>query len=190
MACRYCDLRGIYNNHVYYPTTPPSNVINETYNPSNLPKRTHRDYKTRIEQIEKILPSRTRNALASDLGNNLINIVFFAAKLTIIILKIGITGRSVLLDIKTTQFPACFPIDIMHLFYENIALYMLKHWMGSFLKILLLMISHTYSITDNGMKLELKWKLLKSQFQLILVDLLGIYSSTIMDIRLRNGPHG
>jgi len=134
MACRYCDLRGIYNNHVYYPTTPPSNVINETYNPSNLPKRTHRDYKTRIEQIEKIPPLRTRNALASDLGNNLINIVFFAAKLTIIILKIGITGRSVLLDIKTTQFPACFPIDIMHLFYENIALYMLKHWMGSFFK--------------------------------------------------------
>jgi len=28
----------------------------------------------------------------------------------------------------------CFPIDIMHLFYENIAPYMLKHWMGSFFK--------------------------------------------------------
>jgi len=28
----------------------------------------------------------------------------------------------------------CFPVDIMHLFYENIAPYMLKHWMGSFFK--------------------------------------------------------
>jgi len=68
MACRYCDLRGIYNNHVYYPTTPPSGKTNETYNPSYLPKKTHRDYKTRIEQIIAISPSRTRDALASDLG--------------------------------------------------------------------------------------------------------------------------
>jgi hypothetical protein len=40
----------------------------------------------------------------------------------------------VLLDIKSTQFPVCFPVDIMHLFYENIAPYMLRHWMGSFFK--------------------------------------------------------
>ncbi|CAB5336227.1 unnamed protein product [Rhizophagus irregularis] len=91
MACRYCDLQGIYNNHVYYPTTPPSIETYKTYNPSDLPKRTHRDYKTRIEQITTIPPSRTHDTLISDL-------------------------------------------DIMHLFYENIALYMLKHWMGCFFK--------------------------------------------------------
>lgn len=71
MACRYCDLRGIYNNHIYYPTIPPdkNHKINKTYDPSNLPKRTHKDYKTRIEQIIKIpLPSRMRDVLASDLG--------------------------------------------------------------------------------------------------------------------------
>lgn len=67
MACRYCDLRGIYNNHIYYPTTPPSHE-NKTYDPSNLPKKTHRDYKERIEQISTMLPSRTRDALATDLG--------------------------------------------------------------------------------------------------------------------------
>jgi len=22
MGCRYCDLKGVYSNHVYYPTTP------------------------------------------------------------------------------------------------------------------------------------------------------------------------
>ena len=49
MACRYCNLQEIYNNHIYYPTTPPSDDMNhETYNPPNLPKKTHEDYKTRI----------------------------------------------------------------------------------------------------------------------------------------------
>jgi hypothetical protein len=69
MACRYCDLRGIYNNHVYYPTTPPSDEMNyRVYNPSNLPKRTHENYKTRIEQIEIMPSSRTRDKLVSNLG--------------------------------------------------------------------------------------------------------------------------
>jgi hypothetical protein len=69
MGCRYCDLKGIYNNHVYYPTTPPSSRVNETYyNPSNLPKRTHEDYITRIEQIITIPRSKTRDILASNLG--------------------------------------------------------------------------------------------------------------------------
>jgi hypothetical protein len=34
----------------------------------------------------------------------------------------------------STQFPACFPVDIMHLFYENVTPYMLRHWMGTFFK--------------------------------------------------------
>jgi hypothetical protein len=69
MACRYCDLRGIHCNHVYYPTIPPlSDEINETYDPSNLPKRTHADYKTRMEQIIAMPRSRARDELASDLG--------------------------------------------------------------------------------------------------------------------------
>ena len=67
MACRYCDLRGTYNNHVYFPTTLPDNA-SRSYDPSNLPKRTHKDYKTRIEQIVVIPPSRAHSTLASDLG--------------------------------------------------------------------------------------------------------------------------
>ncbi|GES97107.1 transposase domain-containing protein [Rhizophagus clarus] len=110
-----CLLEGIYNNHIYYPTTPPSdaNNTNETYDPSNLPRRMHSDYVTRIGQIVTIELLRTRELLASNLG---------------------VVGRSVLLDIRSTQFPACFPVDIMHLFYENVAPYMLRHWMGSFFK--------------------------------------------------------
>ena len=68
MACRYCDLRGIHNNHVYYPTTPPSDKMVTSYDPSNLPKRSHHDYKKRIDQIMKVPPSRARDSLASNLG--------------------------------------------------------------------------------------------------------------------------
>ncbi|GES83593.1 transposase domain-containing protein [Rhizophagus clarus] len=75
------DTPGIYNNHIYYPTTPPSdaNNINETYDLSNLPRRMHSDYITRIGQIVTIEPSRTRELLASNLG---------------------VVGCSVLLDIR------------------------------------------------------------------------------------------
>lgn len=68
MGCRYCDLRGIYNNHIYYPTTPPSGEMNRTYDPLNLPKRTHSDYVTRVEQIVSLSPSKARDSLASNLG--------------------------------------------------------------------------------------------------------------------------
>ncbi|GES92519.1 transposase domain-containing protein [Rhizophagus clarus] len=110
-----CLLEGIYNNHIYYPTTLPSNAnnTNETYDPSNLPRRMHSDYVTRIGQIVTIELSKTRELLVSNLG---------------------VIRRSVLLDIRSTQFPACFLVDIMHLFYENVTPYMLRHWMGSFFK--------------------------------------------------------
>lgn len=69
-ACRYCDLRGVFNNHVYYPTTPPSNKFKK-YDPLNLPKRTHEDYETRIEQVMSNLqlPSKIREKLVSNSGN-------------------------------------------------------------------------------------------------------------------------
>ena len=42
--------------------------MNDVYDPSNLPKRAHKDYKTRTEQIIKIPPSKIRDTLASNLG--------------------------------------------------------------------------------------------------------------------------
>jgi hypothetical protein len=47
---------------------PPSNEMNDVYDPLNLPKRMHQDYKMRIEQIVKIPSSKTRDTLASKLG--------------------------------------------------------------------------------------------------------------------------
>ncbi|CAG8453353.1 19249_t:CDS:2 [Gigaspora rosea] len=43
-----------------------------------------------------------------------------------------ISKKSILFDLNTTNFPKTFTVDIMRLFYENIASYMLNYWMGSF----------------------------------------------------------
>lgn len=47
-GCQYCDLRGIWENHVYFPMKPPKGKTGVTYNPNNLLKRTHQDYLKKI----------------------------------------------------------------------------------------------------------------------------------------------
>ncbi|CAG8826461.1 19943_t:CDS:1, partial [Cetraspora pellucida] len=42
-GCQYCNLKGIRTNHIYYPTTPPTNVNTIRYYASNLPSRTHEE---------------------------------------------------------------------------------------------------------------------------------------------------
>ncbi len=38
------------------------------------------------------------------------------------------------MELKSISFPRSFPIDIMHLFFENIAIHMFKHWTDTFYK--------------------------------------------------------
>ena len=42
----------------------------------------------------------------------------------IFIIKSGIKQRSILFDLHYIKFPDSFPLDIMHLMFENIAKYM------------------------------------------------------------------
>ena len=52
----------------------------------------------------------------------------------ILFLILGIKGRSILLELMSINFPRSFPIDIMHLFFENIAPHMFKLWSARFFK--------------------------------------------------------
>ncbi|CAB4383653.1 unnamed protein product [Rhizophagus irregularis] len=53
-GCRYCNIRGIWSNHIYYPTTPPNNFENNTtYDIFALPNRTHEEWQQRLEKIHK-----------------------------------------------------------------------------------------------------------------------------------------
>ncbi|POG82352.1 hypothetical protein GLOIN_2v1447159, partial [Rhizophagus irregularis DAOM 181602=DAOM 197198] len=112
-GCRFCDIRGIYLNHVYFPTKPPMEKENEyeRYDPENLPLRTHRQFKDRIFQLNQANSKRERKELETEFG---------------------IKGRSILFNLKAIHFPNSFPIDLMHLIYENIAYYMFKLWTGTF----------------------------------------------------------
>src|SRR6266508_3399822 len=49
-------------------------------------------------------------------------------------LILGIKGRSILFELKSIEFPRSFPIDIMHLFFENVTPQMFKLWSNQFFK--------------------------------------------------------
>jgi len=110
-GCYYCNLRGIYYSHIYYLTSPPRCQKGEVYDPANLLLKTHSEYEKRIKKIQNIQTISEYNQLVK---------------------HYGINKRSILFDLDSTSFPKTFSIDIIHLFYENIASYMLAHWMGSF----------------------------------------------------------
>ncbi|RGB25344.1 hypothetical protein C1646_632238, partial [Rhizophagus diaphanus] len=69
-GCRFCDIRGIYLNHVYFPTKPPMEKENEyeRYDPENLPLRTHKQFKDRIFQLNQANSKRERKELETEFG--------------------------------------------------------------------------------------------------------------------------
>ncbi|RIB25408.1 hypothetical protein C2G38_1956442, partial [Gigaspora rosea] len=83
----------------------------EIYNPANLSLRTHNEFKRWIQKIQDAQTKSEQNQK---------------------IKRYSISKKSILFDLNTTNFPKTFTVDIMRLFYENIASYMLNYWMGSF----------------------------------------------------------
>jgi hypothetical protein len=67
-GCRYCNLRGIWENHVYFPTNPPKDKERIIYNPNNLPKRTHQDYLRKIQKWKTAENNRDRERIATATG--------------------------------------------------------------------------------------------------------------------------
>ena len=52
----------------------------------------------------------------------------------LIYLILGIKEKSILFELQSIEFPRSFPIDIMHLFFENVASHMFKLWSNQFFK--------------------------------------------------------
>ncbi|RIA78790.1 hypothetical protein C1645_842315 [Glomus cerebriforme] len=77
-----------------------------TYDPNNLPMRNHEQFKEQIQQLGRANSNNVQ--------------------------EFGIKERSILFDLQSTCFPDSFPIDIMHLIFENIASYMFQFWTGTF----------------------------------------------------------
>lgn len=69
-GCRFCDIRGIYTNHIYFPTKPPMGKEDkyQTYDPENLPIRTHEQFKDRIFRINNTRSAIEKATLVSEFG--------------------------------------------------------------------------------------------------------------------------
>ncbi|CAG8558042.1 5689_t:CDS:2, partial [Racocetra persica] len=57
---QYCNICGIWKNHVYFPTRPPNNKRKSIYDPNNLSKRTHHDYLKKIQRWKAAEKNRNR----------------------------------------------------------------------------------------------------------------------------------
>ncbi|GBC00575.1 hypothetical protein RclHR1_00390029 [Rhizophagus clarus] len=136
-GCRYCEIHGVYHNHVYFPTTPPKKSKGIKYIPANLPKKTHITYLQKIRHLSTAQNSTQRKKLESETG---------------------ITGKSILFELKSTQFPDSFTLDIMHLLYENIPSYMFKHWPNSFY--------NNKSFNDEYILPKNTWTLISKQMEM------------------------
>ena len=67
-GCRYCELRGTYHNHVYFPTTLPKKSKGTKYIPAILPKKTHITYFQKIHHLNTAQNSTQRKKLESKTG--------------------------------------------------------------------------------------------------------------------------
>ncbi|KAL1914108.1 uncharacterized protein VTP21DRAFT_1110, partial [Calcarisporiella thermophila] len=105
-GCRFCTIRGIYHRdkrHIYYPPEGP-----------DLPPL--RSHQQSLEFLQKLEEAKKYPKNVQDE----------------IIRETGINRRTILLELRTTSIPWSFPIDIMHLFFENVAPLMYAHWTGEF----------------------------------------------------------
>jgi hypothetical protein len=69
-GCRYCDIKGIYKNHIYYPTIPPENYKKncKTYDSRNLPLRTHSQFKERLQVLSNSNSVKEKAQLQTEFG--------------------------------------------------------------------------------------------------------------------------
>jgi hypothetical protein len=70
-GCQYCNIYGIWENHVYFPTKPPkSNRKAVYYDPNNLPKRTHQDYLAKIQKWK--MAGNNKNKMKTETATGII----------------------------------------------------------------------------------------------------------------------
>ena len=67
MACRFCNIHGIYNNHIYYPLN--SDLQSSSYDFSNLPMRSHKEYSEDVAKIRQIHSESEKNKQINLRGN-------------------------------------------------------------------------------------------------------------------------
>ena len=103
---------------------------------------------------------------------------------------LGIKSKSILFELSSINFPRSFPVDIMHLFFENITPQMFKLWSAHFFK------DDNLNITPFNIS-KSSWDLIGSLMQnnkkiclWNLADHHEIYLNIMLDIKQKNGQIG
>jgi hypothetical protein len=113
--CRFCSIRGLYHSkHVYCPLRSPEGwpeAEEFEFDPAELPLRTNASYRKYASE-NLIFPYDPNPPKKS---------------------TYGIKQYSALYELQTINFPRSFPIDIMHLIFENVMPNMHQWWIGEFL---------------------------------------------------------
>ena len=108
--CRFCEIIGVRveGGKVYYvPLYRPEGSVD----PENLPMRSHDKF---IKQGAAVLAAPT-NAAAEQLAK-----------------ESGIKGVPLFASLNTLDFPFSFPLDFMHLIFENLIPNLVWHYTGTF----------------------------------------------------------
>lgn len=122
LSCRCCDIYGVRipgssNRAHYVPLDrsflPSSTLSPRRYDPANLPLRTHDAMLTQASEIEAA-PPRPKSLRIG------------------ISKKYGINGLSSLYRLPSIHFPRSFPLDFMHLIFENLIPNLVELWTGRF----------------------------------------------------------
>ena len=108
--CRFCEIWGVRSGSVYY--VPLARFNGEaSYNAEDLKKRTHKRF---LDQAEEVIMAQT-NAEEDRLS-----------------MMYGIKGVPLLSLIGTLTLPLSFPLDFMHLIFENLIPNLVAHYTGNF----------------------------------------------------------
>ena len=110
--CRCCEIHGIRyptGTTYYVPLSRPDGE--ESYNVLTLTKRTHERF---LNQAEEVIRAST------------------AAEEDRLSMQYGIKGVPLLSLISTLNLPLSFPLDFMHLIFENLVPNLVAHYTGNF----------------------------------------------------------
>lgn len=110
--CRFCEIRGIRHptGKVYYVPLWREDPTNH-YDPMALPKRTHERFLQQAGEVVLAATNTEEDRLAT---------------------KYGIKGIPLLSLLGSLSFPSSFPLDFMHLIFENLIPNLVNHYTGNF----------------------------------------------------------
>lgn len=120
--CFYCKSQGMWNGHNYCAFNPPNNIPPKDYARMQQKKQNIYRYKVNSRHLENRSDKQHRAELneLQETGD------LEGAK------KQGIKRVPVLARLRSIDLPRSFPIDAMHLFYENVIPNLFNHFRGRF----------------------------------------------------------